>query len=126
MIFIIIGLLALVAVGFALTLVENLRQHVTERSNSLANLTAGLAQMLKDHAADHAHENQDSANSEGNMAKFTYAVGYYAAQKLCEEVKDPKAVSSLSELADKVGVCMNNNISTDVIKTMVDRILALR
>ena len=60
------------------------------------------------------------------MAKFTYAVGYYAAQKLCEEVKDPKAVSSLSELADKVCVCMNNIISTVVIKTMVDRILALR
>lgn len=61
------------------------------------------------------------------MAKFTYAVGYYAAQKLCEELKaGPSTVSSLSELADKVGTCMNNNISTDVIKTMVDRILALR
>lgn len=55
-----IGLLALVAVvGFALTLraVAELRDLVIERSNSLADLTAGLAQMLKDQAADHAHEN---------------------------------------------------------------------
>ena len=58
MIFIIIGLLAL-AVGLALTLraIAGLRSHVSERVNSLADLTAGLAQMLKDQAADYAHEN---------------------------------------------------------------------
>ena len=61
------------------------------------------------------------------MAKFTYAVGYYTAQRVCEEFKKGQStVSVLAELADKVGVCMNNNVSTDVIKTLVDRILAQR
>ena len=55
-----IGLLALAVVGSsALTLraVAGLRSHVTERCNSLADLEAGLAQMLKDQAAEIAEEN---------------------------------------------------------------------
>lgn len=55
-----IGLLALVAVvGFALTLraVAELREHVSERFNATAELEAGLAQMLKDQAAEIAEEN---------------------------------------------------------------------
>ena len=46
-----------VGVGVTLRAVKNLRQHVTERVNSLADLEAGLAQMLKDQAAEIAGEN---------------------------------------------------------------------
>jgi hypothetical protein len=46
MVLFIIGLLTLVAVGFALTLraVAGLRSHVTERCNSLADLQAEIAE----------------------------------------------------------------------------------
>lgn len=58
--FVIIGLLALVAVvGFALTLraVAGLRSHVTERCNSLADLQADFCKLACGQAAEIAEEN---------------------------------------------------------------------